>query len=114
LELIEQADFAGFPPRLPGQAIFYPVLNFAYASQIASTWNVRDSGYGAVTSFEVPRELLDRYEVHTVGGAVHEEYWIPAEHLAEFNANSIGRIEVIAEYWPESGAAAAGLPAATD
>jgi hypothetical protein len=26
------------------------------------------------------------------------EYWIPAEDLPEFNANIVGRIEVVAEY----------------
>lgn len=28
LELIAKADFKAFPPRLPEQPIFYPVLNF--------------------------------------------------------------------------------------
>ena len=30
----------------------------------------------------------------------HQEYWIPAEELDEFNQNIIGEIEVIAEYRP--------------
>jgi hypothetical protein len=29
---------------------------------------------------------------------MHQEYWIPAEELAEFNQNIVGSIEVIAEY----------------
>lgn len=29
-----------FPPRLPDQPIFYPVLTEAYAVQIARDWNV--------------------------------------------------------------------------
>lgn len=41
---------------------------------------------------------LDRYEVQVVGGAVHQEYWIPAEELPEFNRNIVGKIEVIAEF----------------
>lgn len=98
LELIRQANFAAFPPRLPEQPIFYPVLNLEYAQQIASTWNVRQSGYGAVTAFEVRNEFLARYEVHVVGAAIHKEYWIPAENLADFNANLVGKIEVVAEY----------------
>ena len=41
---------------------------------------------------------LARYEVHSVGRAgQHEEYWIPAEELAAFNASIVGPIEVIAE-----------------
>ena len=29
---------------------------------------------------------------------MHQEYWIPAEDLAEFNLNIVGMIEVVAEY----------------
>src|SRR2546427_9636226 len=36
--------------------------------------------------------------MHTVGGAVHQELWIPAEDLAEMNRNIVGLIEVIAEF----------------
>jgi hypothetical protein len=98
LELIRQSGYSAFPPRLAQQPIFYPVLNFEYARQIASTWNVRDSGYGAVTSFQVRRDFLQRYEVHTVGSAIHQEYWIPAEDLVEFNQNLVGAIKVVAEF----------------
>lgn len=31
LGLIAELGFKAFPPRLPYQPIFYPVLNFAYA-----------------------------------------------------------------------------------
>ncbi|MBO0725121.1 MAG: hypothetical protein J2P52_05950 [Blastocatellia bacterium] len=34
----------------------------------------------------------------TVGSSIHQEYWIPAEDLQEFNRNIVGLIEVIAEY----------------
>jgi hypothetical protein len=33
-----------------------------------------------------------------MGGRTILEYWIPAEDLAEFNANIVGLIEVVAEY----------------
>jgi hypothetical protein len=52
----------------------------------------------ASTRFAVARSFLARYEVQTAGGEAHREYWIPAEHLAEFNANIRGRIEVIARF----------------
>lgn len=35
LGLIFDSEMRGFPPRLPEQPIFYPVLNREYASQIA-------------------------------------------------------------------------------
>ena len=44
LELIRANGNRAFPPRLPEQPIFYPVLNEDYAVQIARDWNVKDSG----------------------------------------------------------------------
>jgi hypothetical protein len=32
---------------------------------------------------------------------VHEELWVPAEELAEFNRRIVGRIEVVAAYFGE-------------
>jgi hypothetical protein len=37
--------------------------------------------------------------------AVHQEYWIPADDLAEFNRQLVGVIEVIAEFRPVEGEA---------
>ena len=89
---------ASGPPRLPGQPIFYPVLNEEYAAKIARDWNVKHSGSGYVTRFEVRRSFLDRYQVRQAGGRTILEYWIPAGDLAELNANIVGLIEVTAEY----------------
>lgn len=98
LRLIEESGWKSFPPRLPGQPIFYPVLEQEYAAQIASDWNVRDAGAGYVTRFNVNAAFLARYDVHQVGSSKHREYWIPAEELDDFNANIVGLIEVTAEY----------------
>lgn len=43
LDLICESGYKAFPPRLPYQPIFYPVLNEAYAAQIAREWNTGDS-----------------------------------------------------------------------
>ena len=104
LALIEASGFSHFPPRLPDQPIFYPVLNEDYATQIARDWNARYSEprVGYVTRFRVNSDYLNRYEVHTVGSAIHQEYWIPAEDLDEFNRNIVGPIEVVARYEGES------------
>jgi hypothetical protein len=102
LELIRASGWREFPPRLPEQPIFYPVLNETYAAQIASTWNVRDSGAGYVTRFRVNVGYLSRFAMQIVGAeAVHRELWVPAEELPEFNRNIVGAIEVIAEYKAE-------------
>lgn len=100
LLLIKESDYHAFPPRLPEQPVFYPVTNEEYATQIARDWNARHnvSKVGYVTRFAVRADYLQRYEVHTVGGSLHQEYWIPAEELEEFNRNIIGKIEVIAEF----------------
>ncbi len=87
-----------FPPRLPEQPIFYPVLSEDYAVKIARDWNVPASGSGYVTRFRVSRKFLDHYEVHEAGGQAHLEYWIPAEDLAAFNAAILGEIEIVASF----------------
>lgn len=98
LRLIEEAGMRAFPPRLPDQPIFYPVLSEDYAVKIAHDWNVPASGSGYVTRFEVRKELLDRYQVQQAGGRTHLEYWIPAEDLEAFNAAIVGKIEVIRSF----------------
>jgi hypothetical protein len=101
LELIRESGFRAFPPRLPEQPYFYPVLNEAYAEQIARDWNARDpkSGHqGFVTRFAVERAYLDRFEPRQVGAAMHQEYWVPADALPEFNRHIVGPIEVVAEF----------------
>src|SRR5258708_40352532 len=98
LALIAASGYRHFPPRLPEQPIFCPVLNEAYARQIARDWNVRASGAGYVTRFALRKEFAARYPVQTVGGSVHKELWIPAEALAEMNRNIEGLIGVIAEF----------------
>ena len=103
LDLIRESGDREFPPRLPHQPIFYPVLNEEYAVQIARDWNTKDeaSGYaGYVTRFRVRADYISRHVVRTVGGSRHQEYWIPAEELPEFNRNIVGPIEVIAKFRP--------------
>ena len=98
LALIAASGFREFPPRLPEQPIFYPVLNEDYARQIARDWNVKDSGVGYVTRFAVRSDFLAKYQVQKVGSVVHKEFWIPAEELDAFNRNIVGLIEVAAEF----------------
>ena len=85
LALIEASDFTVFPPRLPEQPIFYPVLNEEYATQIARDWNAKYNAdkLGFVTKFEVRKVILGNYEIKIVGAAAHEEYWIPADDGGE-------------------------------
>lgn len=100
LELIAESGYSAFPPRLPEQPIFYPVLNFDYAAQIASEWNTQRPPYaGFVTRFEVEQSYVEQFEVQTVGGRMHQELWVPAEQLDEFNRHIIGRITIEAAFY---------------
>jgi hypothetical protein len=104
LALIEQGGWTAFPPRLEHQPFFYPVANEAYAVQIARDWNTRDaaSGHaGYVTGFRVRSAYLARHPLQTAGARVHQEYWIPAEEMDEFNRAIVGPIEVVAEFHGE-------------
>ena len=98
LQLIRESGMRSFPPRLPEQPIFYPVLSKEYAIKIARDWNVPASGSGYVTRFEILKSFIERYQVHEAGGQAHLEYWIPAEDVAALNAAIVGEIEVVAEF----------------
>jgi hypothetical protein len=101
LTLIRDSGCRAFPPRLPEQPIFYPVLNRSYAEQIARDWNSTDPRtdcQGFVTRFRLPASFLARYEPKQVGDATHLEYWVPAEELPAFNDQIVGVIEVVAEF----------------
>jgi hypothetical protein len=100
LDLIRQSGYKEFPDRLPGQPIFYPVLDEQYATRIARDWNTKYNSQrvGYVTRFRVRTDFIKRYKVQTVGGEEHKELWVPAQELHEFNENIVGEIEVIAEY----------------
>ena len=107
LELIERSGWTAFPPRLAHQPFFYPVANEAYAAQIARGWNTKDaaSGYaGYVTRFRVRSDVLARWPLQTAGARIHQEYWVPAEEMDDFNAGIVGPIEVVAEFRAEGAA----------
>lgn len=102
LELILSASPHAYPPRLSWQPIFYPVLNFDYAAQIAKDWNTKDAGSGFcgfVTEFDISESYVQQFEVQNVGGHSHNELWVPAEQLQEFNQQIIGNIEVTAAFY---------------
>ncbi|WP_306839315.1 hypothetical protein [Catenuloplanes nepalensis] len=98
LDLIAQSGYAAFPPRLPDQPIFYPVLNEAYAARIAAEWNVAASGSGHVTRFRVATDVARRYPSRQAGGREIAELWIPAADLPEFNTHIVGPIEVVSSF----------------
>src|ERR1700690_2634556 len=101
LELVRTSGFREFPPRLPAQPFFYPVINEEYATQIARDWNTKDasSGFtGYVLRFQLRTSFLRGYQQHIVGDSRHVEYWIPAADLPQLNENIVGMIEVLSEF----------------
>jgi hypothetical protein len=105
LELIMNADWKKFPPRLEWQPIFYPVLNQPYAAQIAREWNTRDecSGYcGIVTEFDLLENHYLTFTVQNVGGTIHNELWVPAAELEEFNENIAADIRIVEAFFGDS------------
>lgn len=98
LELVRASGWTAWPPRLPDQPIFYPVLNEEYATKIARDWNAPRAGVGYVTRFNLDAAFAQRYPVQQAGGRTILELWVPAEELDDFNRHIIGPIEVVAEY----------------
>lgn len=98
LDLIEQSGWTKFPPRLHEQPIFYPVMNEEYAIQISREWNVPAYGIGYVTRFAIKSDYLKKFKIENVGGQIHNEIWVPAEELEEFNSNIVGQIEVTKKF----------------
>jgi hypothetical protein len=102
LELIKETGMKAYPPRFSWQPIFYPVLNFEYAAQIAKEWNTEDesSGFaGFVTEFEIMEEYFLTFKVENVGGKIYKELWIPSKQLHEFNENIVNGIRVVAGFY---------------
>ncbi|GGF05881.1 ADP-ribosylation/crystallin J1 [Hymenobacter cavernae] len=98
LDLIAASGWLAFPPRLPEQPIFYPVLNEEYAAQIAQDWNVPYYGVGYVLRFAIDADYAAQFPIQNVGDRHHEELWVPAEELNEFNQHIFGQIEVVSVF----------------
>lgn len=101
LRLVAESGWKLWPTRLPDQPIFYPVLNFEYAAEIAKDWNAKrnDPPVGFVTAFDIEAKVATKYEIQIVGAQEqHQELWIPAKDLEDFNKAIVGQIRVIAHY----------------
>lgn len=97
LELIKESGYKAFLPRLPEQPIFYPVVFYEYAVQIARDWNSdsEDNNFeGFVTKFEIKLDYISGFEIKQAGNSTHLEYWIDSSELDNFNNNISGPIEV--------------------
>ncbi|GAA4569194.1 HEAT repeat domain-containing protein [Planotetraspora kaengkrachanensis] len=115
LSSLRASGWRAWPPRLPDQPIFSPVLNEAHATKTARDQNVPESGAGFVTRFELDADFARRYRVRQADGRTVVELRVPAEELAEFNAHLAGRIHVVREFHaPGHGRLATRVAAAAD
>ncbi|WP_205589785.1 hypothetical protein [Mucilaginibacter celer] len=55
-----------------------------------------------MTKFDLPASYLHKFEVQNVGGVIHNELWVPAEELEEFNDHIVGNIVVTQSFYPEN------------
>ena len=98
LNMIKASGWSAFPPRLPEQPIFYPVLSEEYAIQISREWNVPAFGEGHVVQFDIDKSYFETFEKQTVGLDHFQEIWVPAEDLPVFNSHIIGKITLIKSF----------------
>jgi hypothetical protein len=96
LQQIMASDWKAFPPHDPEQPIFRPVLDEAFAAQLARDWNAAHTTYrrGYVVRFTVSQAFMRAYESKASGVRGHEEYWIPPEDLSLLNAAIQGQIAI--------------------
>jgi hypothetical protein len=97
LALIEASGWSAFPPHFPGQEVFHPVADEAYARKVASECKVvrNQDGLGFVARFAVQDDALTAYARQN-GDC--NEYRIPADGLGALNDAIEGRIEIIGAY----------------
>jgi len=103
LALIEASGYHAFPPRREFQPFFYPILTEAYATEIARDWYTKDSGAGSkgfLTRCRVHALYAVQFPVQTHEATQHQELWVHANELADFNAHIVGSIEVVASFGP--------------
>jgi hypothetical protein len=54
---------------------------------------------GYVTEFEIDDPYASSFEVRQVGAREHQELWVPAESLNEFNDHIVGPIRLIGAFF---------------
>ncbi|MFE2270279.1 hypothetical protein ACFXB4_13670 [Streptomyces lavendulae] len=94
----DRHDHTGPPSRVTEPVTRTCTRPEDYAIKIARDWNVKHSGVGFVTRFEVESEFLSRYPIQQAGGRTILELWVPAEELDDFNAHIVGEIQVVHEF----------------
>lgn len=98
LVLVTASGWRAWPPRLPDQPIFYPVLNEDYATRIARGLKRHRQRRRARHPLPGPHPVPGALPAAPVGGQTILEYWIPAKDLPALNDAIVGRIELVASF----------------
>lgn len=99
LDLVRASQWRAWPPRLPEQPIFYPVLDEDYAIRIARDWNVKhDGAWPSSLGSRSSRSSCAGTPSSRPAGRTILELWVPAEELDEFNAHIVGEIRLTHEF----------------
>ena len=84
------------------------------------TWNVKESGSGYVTRFVIAAEVFAKFKVETVGGATHQELWVPAGELttgiprpSRSWSSNVATVSIDVTPAPSGGGGGSGLGPAT-
>ncbi|MCU0321299.1 MAG: ADP-ribosylation/crystallin J1 [Chitinophagaceae bacterium] len=104
LNQIVESNYKKIPPRANDQNMFYPLLNQAYAEQIAHDWN--NNGFYAtyavhVIAVDMLTAYLEQFPVQQVGNEMEKELWILSTELEKFNAQIMGRIKLVKSFFGE-------------
>jgi hypothetical protein len=97
LQLIRQTGMRAFPPRLPEQPIFYPLLT-EECGENRTRLERRGQRRRIRHTFSDQAELRRPLSSERSWWRSHQEYWIPAEDLEAFNAAIVGLIEVTGSF----------------
>lgn len=93
-ELLAQSGWRSWAPAVTGQPVFRAFQDRRDATAVARAQKVPAGGVGYVMSFPVRRSFLARYPEPGSPG----EFVIPADDLAELDANLVGAIVEESDY----------------
>lgn len=95
--MIAASGWQEFPPRQPEQPNFCPMLQEAYAVQLAHSWDSSNAGVAYVLRFAVDAEYAACFPVRSsIGGLEQQAFCVPAEEMPDFNQQLLGQIEIVA------------------
>ena len=98
LRLIEQSGMRAFPPRLPEQPIFYPVLSEEYAVKIARDWNVPATAPATSRAFACNAAFLRHTKSKRRADRRIESTGSPRKIFPRSMQLLVGEIEIIATF----------------